>query len=839
MAYQLVTFDDILDAVVEELKLSPDDTVELARIRRDINIAYQNQVVPAKRWPWLRGNTQIEVRPYLANGTVACTPDSTTITFSTAPTTSKTGYLFAIDSFSEIYQISSHTANSTTATLSSPWTGTVQTAAAYKVWTDTVALPTDCRETIEVWHNFFRQPLEAVGLQELRRRVAEDPKADGRPEIYSTYDYVGSEDSTRYRVMKLYPSVYANSTTLTVDYVKEVSALDLTTDEPKMPVEDRVVLVYGALARAWKRLRNDNAAMMSQQDFDRKLAEMSGRVEDSQDSAQLTPSSPYLARKRGRTVSRSLQSPSSGSGSYTAPSYLKNATIEGANITANVTIASGITVDGVDISTLSSDFSAHLADTVDAHDASAISFTPVGTVSASDVQSAIAEVASEAAALSTLTNAHIFVGNASNVATDVAVTGDIGITNAGVTSISSGVIVDADVNASAAIARTKVASGTASHVVINDGTGVLSSEATLAKSRGGTGADNSSVTFPASGVLVTEAGTQTLTNKTLTTPVISQISNTGTLTLPTSTDTVVGRATTDTLTNKSISGSTNTITNVPLATAVSGTLPVANGGTGQTSYTNGQLLIGNTTGNTLAKATLTAGTGISVTNGAGSITVAASPTAPTIQKFTSGSGTYTTPAGVLYIRVRMAGGGGGSSGSGTSSTMGAGGAGGSTTFGTSLLSANGGSGGDINGGAAVAAAGGSASLGTGPIGVAITGGRGGGGDYSATTNTYLLGGSGGANPFGGASGGTVQNNAYSGAANTGAGASGSGTNAGTNIWAGAGGGAGGYVDAMISSPSSTYSYAVGAGGSAGTAGTSGVAGAAGAAGIIIVEEYYQ
>lgn len=55
---------------------------------------------------------------------------------------------------------------------------------------------------------------------------------------------------------------------------------------------------------------------------------------------------------------------------------------------------------------------------------------------------------------------------------------------------------------------------------------------------------------------------------------------------------------------------------------VSGTLPVANGGTGQTSYTNGQLLVGNTTGNTLIKATLT-GTAdrVTVTNGAGTITL--------------------------------------------------------------------------------------------------------------------------------------------------------------------------------------------------------------------------
>jgi hypothetical protein len=68
------------------------------------------------------------------------------------------------------------------------------------------------------------------------------------------------------------------------------------------------------------------------------------------------------------------------------------------------------------------------------------------------------------------------------------------------------------------------------------------------------------------------------------------------------------------------------VTSANLASEVTGVLPVANGGTGNSVYTNGQLLIGNTTGNTLTKATLTQGTGISITNGAGSITIASTAT---------------------------------------------------------------------------------------------------------------------------------------------------------------------------------------------------------------------
>lgn len=222
--------------------------------------------------------------------------------------------------------------------------------------------------------------------------------------------------------------------------------------------------------------------------------------------------------------------------------------------------------------------------------------------------------------------------------------------------------------------------------------------------------------------------------------------------------------------------------------------------------------------------------------------VTATFTAPTVQKFTSGSGTYTTPTSPrspLYIRVRMVGGGGGGGGAGTSG-YGDGAAGGNTTFGSSLLSANGGgaggSGGNGGGG------GGAASLGSGPIGTALAGGSGSGHSYwSADTTSQWAGSPGGSSAFGGNGGGSNYNNAGgAGQTNTGGGGGGGAlTGTASTGHTGAGGGAGGFVDAIITSPSSSYSYAVGASGSGGTAGSNGYGGGAGGSGYIEVTEFYQ
>ena len=122
---------------------------------------------------------------------------------------------------------------------------------------------------------------------------------------------------------------------------------------------------------------------------------------------------------------------------------------------------------------------------------------------------------------------------------------------------------------------------------------------------------NSSITIGSTSVSL--GGTAaTVAGLTLTTPTIAQILNSGTLTLPTITDTLVARTTTDTLTNKSISGTGNTLTNI-----------------GNASLTN-STISGVALGSNLFS--LTIGTGLTGTsyNGSAAVTVAIDSTVVTL-----------------------------------------------------------------------------------------------------------------------------------------------------------------------------------------------------------------
>ena len=159
-------------------------------------------------------------------------------------------------------------------------------------------------------------------------------------------------------------------------------------------------------------------------------------------------------------------------------------------------------------------------------------------------------------------------------------------------------------------------------------------------SNGGTGVNNGTKTITLGGNLTTSGAF----NTTLT------VTGATNVTLPTSGTLLTGNQTITLSGDISGSGSTaitttigaGKVTNAMLA----GTIPVNKGGTGQTSFTNGQLLIGNTSTSGLSVGTLTGSPSLSVASGAGTITL------DTIQAITTSSlptfqGTLLTKSGSI------------------------------------------------------------------------------------------------------------------------------------------------------------------------------------------------
>ena len=280
---------------------------------------------------------------------------------------------------------------------------------------------------------------------------------------------------------------------------------------------------------------------------------------------------------------------------------------------------------------------------------------------------------------------------------------------------------------------------------------------------------------------------------------------------------------TQTLTNKTINGSSNTLT-VRLTADVTGVLPIANGGTNNGSllvtaggiiYTDGTRF--QNVGAGTSGQFLTSNGASAPTWGSGSFT----PVAPTVQTFTS-NGTYTTPTSPrtpLYIDVEVVGGGGGGGGGNFTTSGGAGGGGGGsggyikkritspltsyavvigggntgggnatpgnsaspTTFGTSFLNAGGGFGGGGASGTAGLGNGGSGGSASGGD-INIVGGAGTPGTPGSSGVFQGVGGVGGSNPLGsgglgGAGNGNgADGNIYGGGAGGGSGNGGTGAN---------------------------------------------------------------
>lgn len=824
--YQLKNFGDLVRSIRNELGVQSTDTTAINRIKEMINVIYA-EVVSKKRWWWLDGEVDITLPAYTITGTASISQNTNIVTLSLAPPSSKKDYFFALDGYSEIYRIESHAANSTTVRLANTYTGNSVTDVTFRIWSERLALPTDCKETIDVSHDFYRQSMENVGRQEFNRVKRQSPRNEAKPLYYFTGDYVDPTVlssisglpaiSTRSSALMIKTIVFANSIPLAIaTSVNAGEAVQWNVAKSGHPSYNGNVIISSVSTTS---VLNDTITYTGLMEY----------TESAIADSNMTITN--IDQEQDYNRYREL---------YVYPALSPTA------VTLHVEYSR-------EALPLNNDSDEPL---VPFHDRISIRYGAL-----SILWSSIGRNPEEAARNKALYDQKINQMESKwQDSTESAILRPsknyLGAKRNLLRKRSS------DLNGGPLITG---GAGGATNIV-----GLANTVATYGTD--GILVGSATVSTTELGYLdgVTSAIQTQLDGKT--TDLNTHMSNT---TTHGTAGNIVGTSDSQTLTNKSIDADSNTITNIEnadikaaaaialnklaattvsraLVSDASGFVSPATTTSTEIGYVNGVTSAIQTQLDAKIPKTLTTTTGdiiyassantpvrlgigstsqvLTVTGGV-PVWASPSPTAPTIQKFTSGSGTYTRPTGPtpLYIRVRMVGAGGGGAGSGTTQPNGTIGV--ATTFGGLAGSPGAGATAQI-GGTGGAASGGNV--------MNITGGTGGGGTVTIS-GTQSIGGYGGHSALFSGGGAPQADSAGSvGTTNTGGGGAGGSTNSASHA-AGGAGGAGGYVEHIYSGGtlSATFSYAVGSGGAGGAAGAAGFIGAAGGSGYIEVTEYYQ
>ncbi len=298
----LVDFEDIQSAIIEKIKIPSSDGVTLARIKRDINMIYLDEVMTYKprAWWWAEKREDVSTFTKYEEGTITVTADSTTVTFSAVVNTDLDNYYLKLEGYPDVVQISAHTSGSDTATLSKAWVNDTATGASYKVWKSQAALTSTMKEVMQVTHDRLTKPMDMVTNHKFEEYRARYPHLEGAPQICNTGDF----DSDGNRVIRWYPGAWDERVHLHIIGIQEATALSADADEPLMPVEDRIVLYYGGLALAWERERNESESQKNWNLFYKKLDQMAAKSGNAPQVTEMAVDRDYLQNKRYRRYGR-------------------------------------------------------------------------------------------------------------------------------------------------------------------------------------------------------------------------------------------------------------------------------------------------------------------------------------------------------------------------------------------------------------------------------------------------------------------------------------------------------------------------------------------------------
>ena len=242
----MATFLVLQQELGAQVGLDQTVSAQATLLKRWLNNA-QQMILRAFEWPFLRNSSPLVVQTVVdyTTGTVATTANSTSITFSSAPSTSKTGFYIQTSSSNDWYRISAHTAASTSATLdiAALYTASAATFTVRKFFYST---DSTVDRIIQVVQDILPyQLLETT--PEYFQSFNPGFLSSGTPRIYC----MAGVDSSGYPQFRLWPNPDA-AINLNVFYLKNSVDMSADGDVSVIPAKwHTTVLLEGAKAQCF------------------------------------------------------------------------------------------------------------------------------------------------------------------------------------------------------------------------------------------------------------------------------------------------------------------------------------------------------------------------------------------------------------------------------------------------------------------------------------------------------------------------------------------------------------------------------------------------------------
>lgn len=188
-------------------------------------------------WWWLRGEASIILQPGIETGSVSVTNNSASATLSATQAISLAGRFFKVDGHFDVFRINAHTAGTDALTLDTVYTGTTNTAAAYKALKLEYDLASDSlyiESPMRVYGT--RHQVDGMSLRDLDVRYPLDLVSSGQPEHFAMVDddtvrfsHSGGDEATEFFRVDY-------------DYVKRADDLADDSNEALIPLQYRYLL---------------------------------------------------------------------------------------------------------------------------------------------------------------------------------------------------------------------------------------------------------------------------------------------------------------------------------------------------------------------------------------------------------------------------------------------------------------------------------------------------------------------------------------------------------------------------------------------------------------------